>query len=558
MLLRIIILNGDSPAPTRVVKGVLQLVAPITAEQKLTRKNELKARGSSTESLDQIHNRLQKLVSQVEIHGVSLSQEDVNLKFFRSLSAEWKTHTLIWRNKADLEEQSLDDLFNSLKIYEAEVKHSSSTGTTTQNLAFISSSNTDITTESVSAAASVSTVYAKMIVSSLPNVESLRLEDFFKGQEEILELMVLLIWVLICLKWSVITATRRDLLQGSLGSYDWSFQAEEEPANYALMAFSSLSSSSDNEVLSCSKACSKAYAQLHSQYDKLTADFRKSQFNVISYQTGLESIEARLLVYKQNEYVFEEDIKLLKLEVFTRAMFDCDDYLSSENDDSWPPNSLYDRFQPSDVYHVVPPLYTGTLMPPKPDLVFNTAPLLPTTPIIEDWVSDSEDESETKTPQIVPSFVQSTEQVKSPRHSVQHVETSIPAATPKPASPKPASNGKRKNRKACFVCKSLDHLIKDWDYHEKKMAQPTTRNHAHRDQLVLMSLKQVKPIITKPNSPIRRHITRSPSPKTSNSPPRVTAVKALVGNPQHALKDKGVIDSGCSRNITGNMSYLSC
>nr|GEW05580.1 hypothetical protein [Tanacetum cinerariifolium] len=42
------------------------------------------------------------------------------------------------------------------------------------------------------------------------------------------------------------------------GSNDWSYQAEEEPANFALMAFSS-NSSSDNEVPSCSKACSKAY-----------------------------------------------------------------------------------------------------------------------------------------------------------------------------------------------------------------------------------------------------------------------------------------------------------
>nr|GFD52293.1 ribonuclease H-like domain-containing protein [Tanacetum cinerariifolium] len=70
-----------------------------------------------------------KLVSQLEIHRVSLSQEDVNMKFLRSLPFEWKTHTLIWRNKADLKEQSLDDLFNSLEIYETEVKQSSSTGT---------------------------------------------------------------------------------------------------------------------------------------------------------------------------------------------------------------------------------------------------------------------------------------------------------------------------------------------------------------------------------------------------------------------------------------------
>nr|GEU54675.1 ribonuclease H-like domain-containing protein [Tanacetum cinerariifolium] len=229
-------------------------------------------------------------------------------------------------------------------------------------------------------------------------------------------------------------------------------------------------------------------------------------------------------------------------------------------------------------------------MPPKPDLVFNTAPtavetdhpaftvqLSPTkpkqdlshtnkhtTPIIEDWVSDSEDESETKAPQIVPSFVQSTKQVKSPRHSIQHVETSIPAATPKPASPKPASSSKRRNRKACFVCKSLDHLIKDYDYHAKKIARPTPRNHAHRGpvsaavtHIKVTHLKQVQPIITKPKSSIRRHITRSSSLKASNSPLRVTAVQAPVGNPQYALKDNGVIDSGCSWHMTGNMSYIS-
>nr|GEY23981.1 hypothetical protein [Tanacetum cinerariifolium] len=170
-----VILNGDSFAPTRVIEGVVQPVALTTAERRLARKNELKARGtllmalpdkhqlkfnihkdaktlmeaiekrfggnkktkkvqktllkqqyenftgSSSESLDQIHDRLQKLISQLEILRESLSQEDINLKFLRSLPTEWRTHTLIWRNKTDLEEQSLDDLFNSLKIYEAEI-----------------------------------------------------------------------------------------------------------------------------------------------------------------------------------------------------------------------------------------------------------------------------------------------------------------------------------------------------------------------------------------------------------------------------------------------------
>nr|GFA97831.1 hypothetical protein [Tanacetum cinerariifolium] len=298
---------------------------------------------------------------------------------------------------------------------------------------------------------------------------------------------------------------------------------EEEPANYALMAFSSSSSSSDNEVPSCSKAYLKAYAQLHSQYDKLTDDFCKSQFVVISYQTGLESVEARLLVYKQNESIFEENIKLLNIKVQLRD------------------NALV-----------------------------TLRKKLEKAPIIEDWVSDSEDVSETKAPQIVPSFVQSSEQMKSLRNYVQQVETFISATTPKLASSKPASNGKRRNRKACFVCKSVDHLIKDCNFHAKKMAQPTPRNHAHRG-----TLKQYAPLThTNPqkhmvpatvltqSKPVVRLVSAD-----VNSPPRVTVVKATVvsvaqdiqgkwSNPQHALKDKGVIDSGYSRHMTGNMSYL--
>nr|GFB91347.1 hypothetical protein [Tanacetum cinerariifolium] len=90
------------------------------------------------------------------------------------MNSEWKTHTFIWRNKADLEEHSLDDLFNSLKIYEAEVKHSSSSGNPTQNLAFVSLSNTDSTTDSVSAATSVFAVCAKLPI-DVDNLEEMDL-----------------------------------------------------------------------------------------------------------------------------------------------------------------------------------------------------------------------------------------------------------------------------------------------------------------------------------------------------------------------------------------------
>ncbi|GJS61801.1 hypothetical protein Tco_0656585 [Tanacetum coccineum] len=190
-----VIVNGDSPPPKRTVDGVEQTYPPTTAEEKLARKNELKARGtllmalpnehqlkfntykcaktlmeaiekrfggnkeskktqktllkqqyenfngSSSEGLDQTYDRLQKLISQLEILGETISQEDMNLKFLRSLPSEWKTHTLIWRNKPDLDTLSMDDLYNNLKIYETEVKGSSSSNQNSQNVAFVSSNN---------------------------------------------------------------------------------------------------------------------------------------------------------------------------------------------------------------------------------------------------------------------------------------------------------------------------------------------------------------------------------------------------------------------------------
>ncbi|GJX03692.1 hypothetical protein Tco_0189608 [Tanacetum coccineum] len=72
--------------------------------------------------------------------------------------------------------------------------------------------------------------------------------------------------------------------------------------------------SSDSEVDSCSKSCVKAYATLKEQYDSLSSDYKKSQFNLVSYKAGLESVEARLAHYKKNEAVYEESINVLNLE----------------------------------------------------------------------------------------------------------------------------------------------------------------------------------------------------------------------------------------------------
>ncbi|GJV06491.1 hypothetical protein Tco_1344147 [Tanacetum coccineum] len=95
----------------------------------------------STESLDSIFNRLQKIVSQLAILGENISQEDLNLKFLRSLPTEWNTHVVVWRNKPDLDKMSFDDLYNNFKIVEQEVKRTttSSSSSSSQNMAFVSS-----------------------------------------------------------------------------------------------------------------------------------------------------------------------------------------------------------------------------------------------------------------------------------------------------------------------------------------------------------------------------------------------------------------------------------
>ncbi|GKE43949.1 hypothetical protein Tco_1471233 [Tanacetum coccineum] len=64
----------------------------------------------NSEMLDQTFDRLQKLVSQLELLDEKLSQEDINQKLLRSLSPEWNTHDVVWRNKADLDTMSMDDL----------------------------------------------------------------------------------------------------------------------------------------------------------------------------------------------------------------------------------------------------------------------------------------------------------------------------------------------------------------------------------------------------------------------------------------------------------------
>nr|GFD15499.1 hypothetical protein [Tanacetum cinerariifolium] len=174
-------------------------------------------------------------------------------------------------------------------------------------------------------------------------------------------------------------------------------------------------------------------------------------------------------------------------------------------------------------------------MPSKPDLVFHDSPNVnetvdtafcvelsptkpdkdlshthrPSAPIIEDWVSNSEYDSEAEIQQNAPSFVHPSEQVKTPWSSVKTIKTSIPAANHKTAIPKPKSNGNNRNRKACFVLLTKSKLVPITATRPVTAVVP--KPHVTRP-------RQAKNIVTNAHSPPRRNINRSPSPNASTFP----------------------------------------
>nr|GEV61468.1 putative reverse transcriptase domain-containing protein [Tanacetum cinerariifolium] len=198
----------------------------------------------------------------------------------------------------------------------------------------------------------------------------------------------------------------------------------EEPTDSALIAYTTSDSGSDSKVKTCSKECLKSFEAFQKQYDQQYEAYKKSHLQIIAYQVGLESVEARIVVHLKNEVVYEEDIALLKLDVQLRdttlltlrqklekAEQEKDDlklklekFETSSNNLAKPIGSqldannktglgygnhvngceandsksvsdeedspVNDRFKKSNGNHAVPPPYTGNYMPPRADLSF--------------------------------------------------------------------------------------------------------------------------------------------------------------------------------------------
>ncbi|GJT52939.1 hypothetical protein Tco_0987993 [Tanacetum coccineum] len=167
------ILNGDGPIQVTIdEKGVKTKVPPKTAQALLQRQRERKAKGilllvipdeyqlrfhaikdaktlwaTIKKGLDKAYDRFQKLISLLEVHGAAVSNEDANQKFLRALPSSWNNVALIMRNKDGIDDLDIDDLYNNLKVFEADIKGSSGSSSNYQNVAFLSAKDTSSSNE---------------------------------------------------------------------------------------------------------------------------------------------------------------------------------------------------------------------------------------------------------------------------------------------------------------------------------------------------------------------------------------------------------------------------
>ncbi|GJY19555.1 hypothetical protein Tco_0391046 [Tanacetum coccineum] len=235
--------------------------------------------------LQAIKKRFRRNVATKKTQRNLLKQQYEN---FTSSSSENGTHIPLYGGtRPEIDTLILDDLYNNLKIYEPEVKGTSSSSSNTQNIAFLSSNSTINTNGAINTAHSATTASTQATAVNstiIDNLSDAVLCAFFAS-------------------WEVTDGLLLTMRAGDSG--------RTTGRKFMLMV-----STNSN----CSSSCLENVKILKEQNEQLLKDLRISKLNAITYKIGLESVEARLLVYKKNESVYEEDIKVLKCEIHLREV----------------------------------------------------------------------------------------------------------------------------------------------------------------------------------------------------------------------------------------------
>nr|GEV74480.1 ribonuclease H-like domain-containing protein [Tanacetum cinerariifolium] len=533
---------------------------------------------SNSEELHKVYDRFQSLMSQLEIHGADVSTEDVNQKFLRSLPSSWSQVSLITRTKPRVDTLSFDDLYNNIRVFESDVKGSTASSSCTQNVAFVSSDRTNSTNE-VSSAYGVSTSsgHNSQMEGSSSYTDDL-MYSFFANQSSCPQL------------------DYEDLEQ--VDEFD---QEEMDLKWQVAMIFTRLK-----------RFYKKTGRKLH--FDaKEPVGFDKTKVECFNCHNIRHF--ARECRSKGNQECVdwtgyaEDDTENYALMAINSSNSGSDTELTSCSkvcEESYAKlKKLYDeqREQLSDAIESKPKEVS------EPKVWFDA-------PIIEEYESDSDDEYvfkalvEQEKPSCV--FINTVKHVKNPRQTVKDQDTSsqnpkVPKRDWTGLMSKKLGLGYGYTRKACFVCGSFSHLIRDCDFHEKRMAKQVELNK-RKIKLMLLEKKisqaastsnvrkvnTARPIVNeirprnnvyKSHSPIRRPFNRTTAPKANFSNRKVntvgdktvivvrgnheTAVKTSTGynwrskrdywnkdTPHQTLKGKGIVDSGCSRYMTRNKDYL--
>nr|GEY84803.1 phospholipase-like protein [Tanacetum cinerariifolium] len=340
-------------------------------------------------------------------------EEDANLKLY------WNNIALVMRNKLDLNTLSMVDLYNNLKVYESEIKCKSSSSSDSQNVAFVSSDNSNSTNKIVNTAYSVSaasskdqastTSYADDVMfsffsnqSNAPRLDNKDLEQI--NSDDLKEMD---------LKWKVAMHTMRvkrfikkirrklDLNVKETVSFDrtkvecYNFHRRchfarecRAPSNQgnknrdALTKNAPVDTSTTNALIVQDGICGydwSFHAKKLTNFALMTytsqgsSSSLSSDFEVHTFSKGcLKSYEALQKQYDQQREALNKsnleiigdlnDIHVNESKVLNNVVDSCE----SDMDD----NQVNDRFKKGKGYHVVPPPYSRNYMPPRVDLSF--------------------------------------------------------------------------------------------------------------------------------------------------------------------------------------------